>query len=340
MKGVINVGNSCYLGSTLQLLAHCTPFVNAILTARDGGDAGGERHITMIVGEIVHLMQTDKTVRSNTVINPKKLILGLRQTDGSFDYLVQNDAQEFVALLLNRMIEESIATTTSRRPSIDHRQASTHRPLLATFMDKQWSKNVPYSSCRRTAVECFQGQYVSQVKCGNCKRSYHNSEVLTMLPLDTAKDVTTSLASFFRSEPVPGWRCDRCKDDRSGVKVYRCWRAPRVLLLMIKRFTFEGAKNTSPVDIPLRLDMAPFVAHGGGGGGPETNMNTNYELCSFVCHSGGGGGSGHYTTVGKKGESWLLYDDERVGNAHGGVRDYERSVYILGYKECTLRNVT
>ena len=35
------------------------------------------------------------------------------------------------------------------------------------------------------------------------------------------------------------------------------------------------------------------------------------------------------TTVGRKGENWLLYDDERVEKAHGGARDYEQSVYIL-----------
>ncbi len=72
------------------------------------------------------------------------------------------------------------------------------------------------------------------------------------------------------------------------------WSAPRVLIIQLKRFEYDGSKNDARVDFPITgLDLAPYIS------APQQQTNNTsslYDLYAVVNHFGSTG-AGHYGTV-------------------------------------------
>ena len=131
------------------------------------------------------------------------------------------------------------------------------------------------------------------------------------------------------------WRCEGCAARRRATKRVAVWRAPRILVITLKRFAYarSSRKVDRYVDFPLEgLDLAPFVAHAGGEKG---RADLTYDLFGVVNHFGAAG-YGHYTAfvrdlfaVGGPGP-WLRCDDSSVAEVPADdVRS--SAAYVLFY---------
>lgn len=77
------------------------------------------------------------------------------------------------------------------------------------------------------------------------------------------------LEEFLKSEILSGddaWKCPRCNVKREATKKLAIVKLPTVLLVHLKRFSFNGPfrdKLETPVDYPVkRLDLAPYTKIG------------------------------------------------------------------------------
>ncbi|CAG2252384.1 UBP5 [Mytilus edulis] len=74
----------------------------------------------------------------------------------------------------------------------------------------------------------------------------------------TPRDFKDCLRQFLKEEKMTGssrWRCPRCKVDRDSVKKIDIWKLPRILLIGLNRFVYEGQwrqKISSFVDFPVQ----------------------------------------------------------------------------------------
>jgi len=207
--------------------------------------------------------------------------------------------------------------TLARRMEDDWRR-QVQRPVDSVFMATGGGDTLPEHHrdpfWRHSWVsDVFAGQYISQVKCGSCGYTSHTGEVLSQLPVDVHRSIKDAARAFFEPEAVPGWRCDRCNKMGKGYKLYRCWRLPMVLAVVVRRFDSRGRKDCSPVRIDDALDLRSFAV---GRCEPGDGV---YDLVSVVYHSGTVS-SGHYVAVCKDCNSseggscrpWTLYDDQTV----------------------------
>ena len=146
------------------------------------------------------------------------------------------------------------------------------------------------------------------------------------------------MALFLNAEQMSGssqWHCPRCKGSRDAVKKIDIWKLPVILLIHLKRFSFDGydhRKITSAVDFPLnQLDMQRFTQ------GPSKHKHFN--LYGVSNHYGSMEG-GHYTAYGKNphNHAWFKFDDHEVSSI--STNDVKSSAaYILFYtaKEFTIQ---
>eukprot|EP00039_Didymoeca_costata_P008519 m.113014 g.113014 ORF g.113014 m.113014 type:complete len:838 (-) comp14116_c0_seq8:1501-4014(-) len=109
-----------------------------------------------------------------------------------------------------------------------------------------------------------------------------------------------------------GWLCPVCKEVREASKQLEIWKLPPVMIIQLKRFSFEGwarEKIETFVDFPQTLDMSPHVKDNQ----TSSDKHLQYKLQAVTHHMGYMGG-GHYTSTAynSKTDAWFNFDDQFV----------------------------
>ena len=125
------------------------------------------------------------------------------------------------------------------------------------------------------------------------------------------------------------WMCPRCKQYREALKKIDIWRLPRVLIIHLKRFKYQGIwrdKINTLVQFPVEdLNMDRYVMD------DKYNAKTDYQLYAVSNHSGTLDG-GHYTASCRHFNSnrWFKFDDSEVKET-GSSSLISSTGYILFY---------
>ncbi|OWF47359.1 ubiquitin carboxyl-terminal hydrolase 44-like [Mizuhopecten yessoensis] len=241
-------------------------------------------------------------------VSPHALLQAVWQAIPTFKGYAQQDAQEFLCELLDKVQQE-----------------------LAVINDTQDIVN-----------DTFQGQLVSQVTCLKCKNVSETNEPYMDLSLEfperyqitkknfkVAQDmchVTEMLAKFTDVEKLEGkiYSCEKCNKNRRGrcpakvvyseaEKQILVKKLPDVLRLHLKRFRWSGRfhreKILTHAAFDETLDLKPFCTPVKG-----RSEAYQYQLQGVVIHHGKGFGCGHYTSCcwNVDADSWVDCNDARM----------------------------
>jgi ubiquitin C-terminal hydrolase len=214
--------------------------------------------------------------------------------------------------------------------------------------DEAWA----YFSARSSSAlsDAFRGQMRAVTRCGECgfaSRSFDAFEEL-LLPFSRGAQVAARgggadapplrledlLAAACASETLEadgGWLCPRCRKRTRATRDVTVHRAPRVLVLVLKRFYFtklRRCKVDAPVELPPDpLALAPLMAPDAPG-----RAAALYDLIAVVNHMGDTS-FGHYTADARAaGGAWSTFNDARVSPALAPTRRASSSPYVLFYR--------
>jgi hypothetical protein len=127
------------------------------------------------------------------------------------------------------------------------------------------------------------------------------------------------------------WYCNRCKTHVRAWKHIGIFRAPPILIIQLKRFTFSATthrrdKISLNVDFPLKgLDLQTYVLHWDEGEEPI------YDCFAVSNHYGGLGG-GHYTAYALNHGTWCYFDDSSVKEDVSEAEVVSNAAYVLYYR--------
>lgn len=134
-------------------------------------------------------------------------------------------------------------------------------------------------------------------------------------------ELLSSFFSPFVLDENNKWLCEKCHTKTCATRKFQMNSLPQYLILQLKRFNAVGGrrmdKDTTPVLIPHQLS---FSIH---------ESNKRYQLVAVSNHSGNLYG-GHYTAIGKRGENWYNFNDNRV-TMSGPPIDRSSAAYVLFY---------
>uniref|UniRef100_A0A8D0DJQ5 Ubiquitin carboxyl-terminal hydrolase n=1 Tax=Salvator merianae TaxID=96440 RepID=A0A8D0DJQ5_SALMN len=221
----------------------------------------------------------------------------------------QQDAQEFLCELLDKVQQELESEGTKRR-------------ILIPFSQRKLTKQV-----LKVVNTIFHGQLLSQVTCITCNYKSNTVEPFWDLSLEfperyhsinkgvvpanqTECMLTEMLAKFTETEALEGriYACDQCNSKRrksspkplilsEAKKQLMIYRLPQVLRLHLKRFRWSGRNHREKIGVHVLFDqvlnMEPYCCR-------DTLSSLDketfvYDLSAVVMHHGKGFGSGHYT---------------------------------------------
>ncbi|KAM3590886.1 uncharacterized protein V6R79_018298 [Siganus canaliculatus] len=184
--------------------------------------------------------------------------------------------------------------------------------------------------------QVFRGLLTDRTICSSCGTEMDSDGPFWHLPLalvDSDSElysVVNGTEDYFRESRLTGENqiyCDSCDAKSDGVTKSVVKNHPEVLMLLLKRFTFDYmymqyVKIDSTVEVPYTLHI------------PE---NQTYELYAVVDHFGSLRG-GHYSaTINVNGE-WYTFNDISVTKTRQ-VNIISSSAYLLFYKKTNVHTV-
>eukprot|EP01039_Chlorochromonas_danica_P006457 gene6457-7121_t len=318
-RGLINMGATCFINSSLQVLCSFWPFAHAKaflkhkqLCASDnacskiGDDASKADRKKCIACEFHQVAQALWSPSDRSPLIPSDLLYSFWKTVDYMAGYVQQDAHEFLIAFLN---------------------------CLESCLDNPQEKdNDSFSSI-------YSGVVQSTLHCACCSYSSVKKEQFidlslsmdsSTLPTDTLEASEGSseceislhdcLGYFTISEQLSQKMfCPKCNADQLFQKQLSIFQSPDLLILHLKRFDFMRQKKINDfVRFPIDgLDLSAFRTSTLEAENDQDPSDSDlYNLQGLVCHSGSLH-QGHYISYvrkedGQGGSSWLRCDDERI----------------------------
>jgi ubiquitin C-terminal hydrolase len=169
----------------------------------------------------------------------------------------------------------------------------------------------------------YHGETKTSICCLNCNKTkmvYEDFNSINLnVPLESS-NVIDLLVKYLKKEthtcPDNLYFCEHCKSKQQYTKKTSLNRLPKVLIIVLKRYTFTGTKILSEVSYGNTLHVKES----------SSGEIRKYTLTGIINHVGNLY-SGHYTNYININNMWLYIDDEKVTPKE---YDYKDS-YILFY---------
>lgn len=338
VTGLANMRNTCYMNSTIQALRHNTELSAFFLEERHHQwiDRKPSSPKVELVKGYADLLKSLWSGSRPAYIRPQGFIQAMipAAVAAGFDQFqapLQHDSHEFLTFMLDQLHEgmaEEVNIEINRPPPVTERDKAIQQALEAwkRYFGKQYS---PFT-------EMIYGLLRITMTCQRCQHKSNTWETFNCLKLpipiksDTPVTLESMLNEEFQEETIEGYACDKCSPERTVAKrSMRIWRLPRMVVLVLKRFTPDLRKIYTNFTFP-QAEPVIFQRYFSPDS-PEPSQLQPYECFATVDHHGSTGG-GHYNAQAKSPltEKWHLFDDETaspISEPNFGV-----STYILFLK--------
>ncbi|TRY96650.1 hypothetical protein DNTS_024264 [Danionella cerebrum] len=311
--GLRNIGNTCFLNAIMQCLSHTRSLRDYCLMRTYIQDKHSSQE-PVLMNEFSKVLAGlwDCNNGGESTVNPGKFYHVFKESVPYFNGYSQQDAQEFLRFLLDRLHTE-INRRPSKRPAvIELKQQTYSRFRISEEAFAVWQRHLDRDDSK--IVDLFSGQLRSSLHCSVCSHYSNTFDVFCDLSL-----------------PIPKM-CERCNRCTESTKRLSIQRFPRILVIHLNRFAmskFSISKSTVSISFPLRgLDLGPF--------GPVDCGPVLYDLYA-VCYHSGTVNMGHYTAACREQDGWSCYNDSCV-NAISEEKLQSSQAYVLFYelKSCTV----
>uniref|UniRef100_A0A8C9YY11 ubiquitinyl hydrolase 1 n=1 Tax=Sander lucioperca TaxID=283035 RepID=A0A8C9YY11_SANLU len=298
--GLHNLGNTCFLNSTVQCLTYTPPLANYLLS-KEHSRACHQSGFCMICIMQNHIIQA--FANTGNAIKPVSFIRDLKKIARHFRFGSQEDAHEFLRYTIDAMQKACL----NGYPKLD-------RQTQATTLVHQ----------------IFGGYLRSRVKCSICKSvsDTYDPYLDIAVEIRQAGNIVRALELFVKPDVLSGenaYMCAKCKKKVPATKRFTVHRTSNVLTLSLKRFAnFSGGKITKDVGYPEFLNIRPYMSQSSG----DPVM---YGLYAVLVHSGYSCHAGHYYCYVKASNGqWYQMNDSMVHSSNIKVV-LNQQAYVLFY---------
>ena len=309
MRGLRNLGNTCYLNAALQCLLHVPGLTNYVLQGWAERDLAKRRvNACALAAAYVALVREYWTTEvHDRPLDPGPLLAALRKLHRPFASPAPNDAHEAVTMLLKHL-HDALGRTPRIRPS----------PADAGVLREPWEQHLAkdgYSIL--TELFCGQSESLVADEAGRYSSTTHEHFVGLTLDLEGCSGVSQALAKAFAPTLIDDFALEPGGQRGAVTKITRLVHAPLILVLHLKRFGEDGSKVDRFVSYSTTLHVPGCGGHGAH----------YYDLFGVCMHA-----DGHYRAACETRGTWRIMDD-------GAVAEIDlnsvitKEAYVLFYKK-------
>lgn len=360
LTGLMNMGNTCFMNSTLQCLASTLELKDYFTRDDFTGDlchrSQTKGKLAIAFAHLVNELASGPDYSSQRPETLKRLVASIAPQFAGYG---QHDSQEFLRFLIDGLHDD--LNRIKLKP--EYEEIKDGPKESDEVKSHRWWKN--YMDRNNSIfTDLFVGQLSSTIVCQTCQHVSKAFDPFWDLSLPVPKlsrggkgelpepmngefnssGVTTLLdcfKEFTRQEFLDDNNqvfCSRCRLHQDCTKQLSIFRFPKVLVLHLKRFSYGSyrrSKLNTTIAFPSRLDLSQYVPKRGIKGPAPI-----YGLYAVSNHMGGTGG-GHYTahcnvSATRDMDSWFTFNDSKVhrvpSDSVGGPSVGGPSAYVLFYK--------
>jgi hypothetical protein len=252
--GIVNIGFTCYANSVLQAFRHCNNIYELFQEENYSKILKDKCKYNDMTQQFANLVQNLGKISSNSSIRPGGFwhSFDIAVKDSCFDHLSNrqpHDAHEFLMFLIDGL-HESLSKSVNMKITdcniISEKQKCQQKSLEAwkTQFEKEYS---PF-------VDLFFGIFHIQVICDNCKNVSHKFDTFNTLKgvfnKNSSPTIIDCLQADLNKENLEGYQCENCKPNKTNaIKITRIWKLPPNLIIVFKRFTYDGRKINTPIQL-------------------------------------------------------------------------------------------
>mmetsp|Transcript_27901 Transcript_27901/g.61219 ORF Transcript_27901/g.61219 Transcript_27901/m.61219 type:complete len:918 (-) Transcript_27901:2683-5436(-) len=342
--GLQNLGNSCFMNSIVQCLNQVDVLTKYFLKGhwRDELNRGNPLSSGGLVATAYCGLLSDIWSGDYCALAPRTLKKTIGIFAPQFNNIHQHDSQEFCGFLMDGLHED--LNRVKEKPYVEDLECRGMSDSKAAL--ESWRRHLLRHDS--IIVDHCQGMYRSHVTCPQCGRESVKFDVFSTIPLPLAtgkdgeavplEDCLEQLTLGEQLDQDNAFYCAGCKEHVCALKMIALWSVPDILILQIKRFTYDhcdisnGIVRTKLEDVvkfPVdTLDLRSNVLGPWDPAAPPV-----YQLFGVSEHSGLTANSGHYTaTVRNSIDShWYRFNDSHVG-ATTGEASITGGAYLLFYQ--------
>ena len=363
LSGLNNIGNTCYMNSALQCLSASNLFTSFLIKKKFVGDlkqniidelgdkerekrkkksndkdSDNDSDVSIYLRDVKENYYDSMTYntyklfkhmwKSNSSITPRTFKQKLGKYSGTFRGFQQQDSEEFINFLLNKIHDEikckvslkyknvpqEIIDYIKLRKDIYSEIKDINDPDIIQqklkefneFTEKFHKFETIYKSLdywetylkknHSPIIDIFSGLFMGEVTCSKCKKKSTNFEAFNILPLpipDKVSNLKDCLKEFSKPEVMDGdnkYNCTNCKEYTPAHKNIYLWDLPELLIIQLKRFTNNGISTRKNTEtVKFPLENLTFDENYH----EYRPRNYSYNLYGVVYHMGSLSG-GHY----------------------------------------------
>ena len=340
MKGLNNVGLTCYMNSTLQCLLHIPELTNFFVNSYNEFSNKNEKIIqkTETKGKISKEYKALLTeIFSNSrnffgfdsSVSPKKFNDLISRLNPQFSKYQSNDAKDLIIYLLQEMHEELNYFGAKKLQKIPQCNQLDESDSFKFFYEVNSKMNFSIISY------LFWGIVKQTTICKVCQSTLFNFQYFQYLsfPLyryaNTKFNIYKGLKDYIAEEILSGdnqFYCQKCQNLRDAKIFSKIYYTSPYLLINL-----DYGKNK--IYIPKEIDYGSIIILSKEFLEIKAGEIT-YNLIAVSSHIGSSGNSGHYITYCRdiKSDSWYKFNDSSVSKCDfENTKEY--SPYLLLFKK-------
>ena len=305
--GMINLGNTCFINSSLQVLIHCKLFIHAFFNKSSLINKQTTPISYQFLLICISILDNDNSKEKYIDISNFKEAFGKKHP--IFKGFSQNDSQEFCRVFL-----EDLSMELNEAKNKDFYKALTNSEGKSKILrDREFDLNF---KAREESIitKLFYSQLITTFICQCGCEIYSFQKILDfplLLPSNINEINIYDLFKInFKAELIDfSSKCERCQKIVKHKKITRISRPPEILIISLQRIdSTTQLKNECLVKFPEYLNLNDFID-------PELGFNkeSEYKLFSVINHQGIVE-AGHYFSYIQpfRSNNWFEFNDSSV----------------------------
>ena len=294
MKGIKNIGNTCYINSILQSLSYNIHLINYLNKYIINIESDKNEHLCIELYKIIKELNRKNDITS---IIPKTFLKLLEKL-----WKQPIDQQQDSCDVLQYILDISISYFNNTNFTFN----ITNDNLINLSIQNKISI---YKNQLSDFNNIFYGQKLYIIKCNNCNHINYLFEVFNILNISIENCNNTTiiqcLDNYFNPFIAENYICDKCQSI-NVIHQYFIFEAPKTLTISLKRFNNNLTKLNYNINNLQFISINKYLYNN-----YNNHLYTTFSLYSIINHYGEYNG-GHYISLINNNNNWFSIDDDNI----------------------------